>query len=110
MLAKECWLDFPELNDSRKRIRARIASRMMNVTWMVISGAGFLITLGISLARHEILASDLARLGGGLSSHFSGKGIQNPSGGNPDLSDSGVMDAVHEDGKPILRGTRRFLR
>ena len=59
--------------------------------------------------RNEILASHLARMGGGLRSHFTGKGIRNPTGGNHEISDGGVLDAVDSEGRPIMRGTRRIL-
>jgi hypothetical protein len=81
----------------------------MNVTWMVLSGLGMLFLIITWVFRDELLSSELARMGGGLRSHLTGKGISNPMGGNHTFSDGGVMDSVDEEGRPIMRGTRSIL-
>ncbi len=78
--------------------------------WEIVIGSFMMLwSLYLLLRRDVILSSEHARMGGGLRSYFTGKGISNAHGGNFRVSEGGVIDSINEDGKPVMRGTRRIL-
>lgn len=81
----------------------------MALLGIALGGLLMLWSLYLLLRRDTIMSSEHSRMGGGLRSYFTGKGISNAHGGNYRVSEGGVVDSLNADGKPIMRGTRRIL-
>lgn len=81
----------------------------MNITLMIAGSCLLLYSLYLIVFRRSIAGSDLSRMGGGISSYFSGKGIVRGIGGDYDICEGGIQDEVDQKGRPIMRGTRRIL-
>ena len=83
-----------------------------NIFWIAIAGAGLILLASGLIAfafRNRIMGSELAKMGGGMRSFITKRGVHH-GGGSFGVSSGGYVRGVDENNVPVMGETRKIIR
>lgn len=84
---------------------------MIAIFWIVVAGIGVVLLFSGLIAmffRNRVLGSELAKMGAGLKSFWTKRGVHH-GGGSFGVSSGGYIRGIDESGIPVMGETRKII-